>query len=490
MNTGCPAEFDLQTNFHANAEISLSRRLELFGPPHCLLVMNKMFRGQFWRKLGWTAAAISAGFSSLAQTNSNHLSITNPPPAPRRPSIILILADNIGYGDLGCYGQKKIKTPNLDKLASEGIRFTSYYVGSPNDEASRASLFTGLEPRHIGASFSRPLPSDAETVAMLLQRVGYHNGLIGQWNLGDTPPVQPNAMGFNEFAGFLSQTHARDYFTDSIYRQDTSTGSNRVESLPQNWNGARGLYVPDLLGQAAGNFIRINQPTRVNHYRAFFLCLSYPIPYDGTPPDDSTYSAESWPQPEKDRATIITRMDENIGGVMAELSRLKAETNTVVIFMSIGGPQKEGATDPKFFESAGRLRGGAGSVYEGGIRVPMIARWPGRIKPGQVSDFVWAAWDLLPTLADIALTKPTAKTDGISVVPVLTGKGKVRSHESFGWESGQDGSDQAVRMGDWKIIRSGTNAPALYNLKTDIGEKDDVAAKHLEVVKKIEKALK
>lgn len=449
-----------------------------------------MNKSNFWRKLCWVVAALTAGFSSLAQTNSNRLSVTNPPPAPRRPSILLILADNIGYGDLGCFGQTKIKTPHLDQLASEGIRFTSYYAGSPNDEASRAALFTGLEPRNIGASFSHPLPADAVTVPMLLQSVGYHTGLMGEWNLGDTSPVQPNAKGFNEFAGFLSQTHARDYFAEDIYRQDTSTGSNTVESLPQNWNGARGLYVPDLLGQAAGNFIRINQPNRVNQYRAFFLCLSYPIPHDGPPPNDSTYSGESWSQPAKDRATMITRMDASIGDLLAQLSRLKADTNTVVVFTSIGGPQKEGAMDPNFFDSAGPLRGAAGSVFEGGIRMPMIVRWPGRIKPGQVSDFVWAAWDFLPTVADIALTKLTANTDGISVMPVLTGKGKVRKHESFRWESGPDGSDTAVRMGDWKMLRLGTNAPALYNLKTDIGEKEDVAAKHPEVVKKMEKVLK
>ena len=490
MDTGCPGEFDLQTNFQRNAQFLLSHRRELFGSSHCQLVMNKIFRGNFRRWLCCAAAALSAVFSSLAQTNKAHLSVTNPPPAPRRPGIILILADNIGYGDLGCYGQTKIKTPNLDKLASEGIRFTSYYTGSPNDQASRASLFTGLEPRHIGASFSRPLPTDALTVAMLLQQVGYHNGLIGEWNLGDTPPVQPDAKGFNEFAGFLGQSHARDYFSGNIYRQDTSTGSNRLEALPENWNGARGLYVPDLLGRAAGNFIRINLPTRVNHYRAFFLCLAYPIPHNSTPlPNDSTYAGETWPQSEKDRAELITRMDENIGGVMDALSRLKAETNTVVVFTSIGGPQQEGAMDPKFFNSAGPLRGGAGSVYEGGIRVPMIIRWPARIKPGQVSDFAWAAWDIAPTLADIAMKKPTTTTDGISILPVLTGKGKVKQHESFYWESNEDGVQQALRMKDWKMVRTRTNAPALYNLKADIGEKEDVAAKHPEVVRKMEKGL-
>jgi len=373
-------------------------------------------------------------------------------------------------------------------LASEGIRFTSYYAGSPNDEASRASLLTGLEPRHAGASFGHPMPGDAFTLATLLQKVGYQTGFIGEWNLGDTPAVQPNAKGFNEFAGFLSQAHARDYFTENIYRQNT-TGSNTLESLGENWNGARGLYVPDFLGEMAGNIVRLNLPNRLNHYRPFFLCLSYPIPHSGTPPIDSTYSGESWPQPEKDRATMITRMDENIGRLMAGLTKLRSDANTVVIFTSIGGPQQEGAMDPKFFNSAGPLRGGAGSVYEGGIRVPMIIRWPARIKPGQVSDLGWTAWDLLPTIADIALTKSPVKTDGVSILPVLTGKGKIKEHQSFLWQSDQDGLNQAVRMGDWKMVRSGTNAPALYNLKSDIGEKEDVAAKHPDVVGKMEKLL-
>lgn len=423
-----------------------------------------------------------------AQTNLVHTAATNAAPAPRRTSILLIVADNIGYGDLGCYGQTKVKTPNLDKLASDGIRFTSYYTGSPNDEASRASLLTGLEPRHIGASFSHPLPMDAITIATLLKEIGYHTGLIGEWNLGDTAPVEPDTKGFDEFAGYLSQAHSRDYFTENVYRQDTSTGSNRLKTLPENWNGAHALYVPDLLGEAAANFIRINKPNQVNHHRAFFLCLAYPIPHNTTPPKDSPYSGESWPQPAKDRAAMIAHMDDNIGRVLGELAKQKADTNTIVIFTSIGGAQQEGAMDPKFFASSGPLRGEAGSVYEGGIRVPMIIRWPARIKPGQVSDILWAAWDFLPTAMEIAFMKPPQKTDGISIEPVLTGKGKVKKHESFYWESSADSApeSEAARMGDWKIVRIGTNAPpALYNLKTDIGETNDVAAKNSDVIKKM-----
>lgn len=446
--------------------------------------MNYIFRG-ILRVGAFTAAACLSFASARAQTNTTHLSFTNPPPRPRRPPIILILADNVGYGDLGCYGQTKIKTPHLDELASEGIRFTSYYVGSPNDEASRASLLTGLQPRNIGASFSHPLPMDAFTVAALLQKAGYHTGFIGEWNLGDTPPVEPNTKGFNEFAGFLSQSHAIDYFTDSIYRQDTITGSNQlVNTLSKNWNNAHGQYVPDLLGEIAANFILNNLPNTLNHHQAFFLCLSYPVPHDGVPPKDSIYAGESWPQPEKDCASMITHMDENIGHVLDALSKLKADTNAVVIFTSLGGSQS-----PSFFKSAGTLRGEAGSVYEGGIRVPMIIRWPARIKPGQVSDFTWAAWDFLASAADIAVVPPPSeKTDGISILPVLTGRGKTNAHESFYWET-QENSQRAARMGDWKLVQAGTNAPALYNLKTDIGESDDVAAKNSGIVSGMRKLL-
>jgi arylsulfatase A-like enzyme len=448
--------------------------------------MNKISRGNFLRQLGCILLAFSGLATLRAQTNFNRASITNRPPAPRRPSIVLILADNIGYGDLGCYGQKKVKTPNLDKLAGEGVRFTSYYAGSPKGEASRASLFTGLEPRHVGASFRHPLPMDALTIATFLKEGRYHTGLIGEWNLGDTAPVEPNTKGFEEFAGFLSQSHARDYFTDNIYRQDTLTGSNRLEALPGNWNNARRIFLPDLLGNAAANFIKIHAPDRFNQYRPFFLCLAYPIPHDGISPKDSPYSAESWPQPEKDRAAMIAHMDEGIGHVLKALAENKIETNTVVIFTSIGGAQREGAMDPKFFDSSGPLRGEAGTVYEGGIRVPLIVHWPANIAPGRVSDFPCAAWDILPTIMDAALLEAPPKTDGISILPVLAGKGKAKAHESFYWESPDDGGQRAARMGDWKLVRIGASAPALYNLKKDIGEKLDLADKNPDVVKKLE----
>lgn len=421
--------------------------------------------------------------SSRAQTASSSDTATNRPAAPRRPNVVLIVADNIGYGDLGCYGQTKVKTPWLDRFASEGIRFTSYYAGSPQDELSRASLFTGLEPRHIGGSANHPLPMDALTVATLLKETGYRTGLMGLWNLGDTPPVEPNAKGFEEFAGFLNQSHARDYFTENLYRQEISTGSNRLVTIPDNLDYEKGKYMPNALGQMGANFLQYQAPNAMNHFNPVFLCVAYPVPHNGTPPKASPYSGESWPQSAKDRAAMVANFDKNVGLLMEALGVWKMETNTIVIFTSIGGAQQEGAMDPKFFHSSGPLRDEAGSVYEGGIRVPLIIRWPAKIAPGQVSDFACAAWDILPTLMETAFMKPPEKTDGISLLPVLTGKEKPKAHESFYWESNDSEKQKAARKGDWKIVQIGANTPALYNLKTDIGETNNVADKNPDVLK-------
>jgi arylsulfatase A-like enzyme len=330
---------------------------------------------------------------------------------------------------------------------------------------------------------------DALTVAALLKEVGYRTGLMGEWNLGDTAPVEPNTKGFEEFAGFLSQSHARNYYTDTLYRQETVSGTNRVVALPENWESGQGRYTPDFIGEMGISYLKYRVPDRFNRFASFFLCLSYPVPHDGPPPHKSPYDSTSWPQPAKDRAAMISHLDTSIGRVLETLGHYKMETNTAVIFTSIGGAQQEGAMDPKFFDSSGPLRGRAGSVYEGGIRVPLIIRWPARIKPGQVSDFPCAAWDILPTAMEIAFQKPPQKTDGFSLIPVLTQKGKTNVHESFSWESQENGPQQAARMGDWKIVRLGTNAPALYNLKTDIGETNDVAGQNSEVLKKMKNLL-
>ncbi len=449
---------------------------------------------------GWSAVSIAtmallSATTLSAQTSTNLVSLTNVlsqaqrPPAPRRPSIILILADNTGYGDLGCYGQTRIKTPNLDKLASEGIRFTDFYVASPEDAPARAALLTGIEPRHAHTGFNQSLASDAMTVAEFLRQFGYHTGLIGVWGLGDVGALTPGKKGFDEFAGFLSEAHARDYYTDRIWRHDPKTGyDDLAPEFPEN-ETKHSVYVPDVLGTAAVNFIRNNKPDEFNRYRAFFLCLAFPIPHDGPVPMDSRYSGEPWPQAQKNRAAMISRMDEAIGRIMGTLEQLKIQTNTAVFFTSVNGPKKEGGMDPKFFDSTGPLRGMQGSVYEGGIRVPMIARWPARIKPGQISNLAWCGSDFLATAAEIGLVAPPEKTDGISVLATLVGREQKRSHETFYWESRQNELQQGARKGEWKGVLIGTNSFELYHLNMDIGEKQNVAEKNPKVVAEMKKLL-
>jgi arylsulfatase A-like enzyme len=326
------------------------------------------------------------GFCLLAATNpasaADTITITNRPPAPRRPNIIFILADDLGYGDLGCYGQTKIKTPNIDKLAAEGIRFTDFYAGSTVCAPSRCALMTGLYTGHarIRGNANVPLASGDLTVAELLQGSGYHTGLIGKWGLGNEGTTGlPEKKGFDEVLGYLDQTHAHDYYTDHLWRYDPGSPYEGEATYFENSGGKKVLYMPDLFSAAATNFIKINKPTTLNHQRSFFLYLAYTTPHANNEeknrtgngmqvPSDAPYSDEPWPQPEKNKAAMITRMDTQIGALMARLQELKIDDNTLVFFSSDNGPHKEGGNDPKFFESSGGLRGIKRDLYEGGIR--------------------------------------------------------------------------------------------------------------------------
>jgi arylsulfatase A-like enzyme len=263
--------------------------------------------------------------------------------------------------------------------------------------------------------------------------------------------------------------------------------------LEPNLNGNKGLYSHDYFSMAASNYVRISK------YGSFFLYLPYTIPHANNElkakgmevPSDEPFTKENWPQPEKNKAAMITRLDHDIGMLMAELKRRKIDDNTVVFFTSDNGPHKEGGVDPEFFKSSGPFRGIKRDMYEGGIRVPMIVRWPGKIKPETVSDQVWAFWDFLPTAAEIAGVKPPSNIDGISMLPTLLGQKQTNQHEFLYWEFHEKGSKQAVRMGDWKAIRLEVGKPLeLYDLKTDPGETKDMAAAHPDIVTKIEKYLK
>lgn len=424
----------------------------------------------------------------------------------RKPNIIFILADDLGYGDLGCYGQSRIKTPNIDKLARQGIRFTDCYAGSTVCAPSRCALMTGLHTGHNrirGNGARLALAADDVTVAELLQKAGYHTALVGKWGLGDEGSTgTPGQKGFDEFIGYLNQTHAHDYYTDHLFRHDAKTGFDGREELPENRADKKGLYVPDLFTMAATNFVRINKPDSSKGYRPFFLYLAYIIPHANDEegqrsgngmqvPSDAPYGNESWPQVEKNKAAMITRMDGDIGKVMELLQKLGIDDNTIVFFTSDNGAHKEGGVDPKFFQSSGKLRGIKRDLYEGGIRVPMIVRWPGKIKPDQVSNQVWAFWDFLPTAAEIAGTKAPERIDGISMVQALLGQTQTNQHDFLYWEFHERGFQQAARMGDWKAVRPKADEKLeIYNLKTDISEKENVAEQNPEVAAKFESYFK
>jgi arylsulfatase A-like enzyme len=437
------------------------------------------------------ALMMAAGHASAAVVLTNRFQLRRP---PGKPNIIFIMADDLGYGDLGCYGQKKISTPRIDQLAADGIRFTSCYAGSTVCAPSRCALMTGLHTGHarIRGNANVSLEASDLTVAEILKKAGYRTGIFGKWGLGNEGmPGTPNKKGFDEWRGFLDQTLAHNYYPDYIWANEEKI------RLPQNENNQKGQYVHDMFSVAAVNFIRINQ------YRPFFLYLAYTIPHANNEafratgngmevPEQRQYAGEKWPEPEKNKAAMISRMDLHVGKIMETLQTYGLDQDTIVFFTSDNGPHKEGGNDPKFFESQGGLRGIKRDLYEGGIRVPMIVRWPSKIKAGTVSDFPWAFWDFLPTAADIAKVKLSEKMDGISVLPALLGnEEEQKPHEFFYWEFHEGGSKQAVRMGDWKAVRLAPGKPVeLFNLRTDLAESENVAAKNPAVVAKIDEYLK
>jgi arylsulfatase A-like enzyme len=424
------------------------------------------------------------------------LTNNSPRPLPRRPSIILIVADGLGYGDLSSYGQTKFQTPNLDRLAAGGVRCTSYYAGGTVGSPARAALLLGRDPEHLQqrADEEVPLAADDITVAKTLKQSGYHTGLIGGWELGnDNTSGAPWNQGFDEFAGYFNPGAAENVYADYMWRYDPAAHFQGKTGVYENAGGKNGQYIPDLFTTMSANFIANNQPDRFNHFRPFFLVLNYTIPGagNGRVPTDAPFSEEPWPQLEKNRAAMITRLDANIGQLLDQLKQRQMESNTVIFFTSNSGLQTNGGFNPKFLQSAGPFRGGGGDPYEGSLRVPMIVRWPGRIPAGQVSDFTWAAWDFLPTATAIALIEPPAGTDGISILPALLGQTQTNRHEFFHWQLQGRNVWHTVRMGDWEAVQPKTGDPLeLYNLKTDPGETHNVADQNPDLITRFQGILK
>ena len=412
-------------------------------------------------------------------------------PDPKCPNVIFILSDDLGYGDLGCYGQKKIKTPNIDRIAAEGMRFTQAYAGCTVCAPSRCSLMTGLHTGHStirgNGSPEVPLRADELCVAEVFKAAGYSTALIGKWGVGENGTSgAPNKKGFDFFFGYLTQVAAHNYYPPFIWR------NTEKFPLEGNADGKKGVYTHDLFMNEALKYVRENRE------HPFFLYLPLTIPHannEAKPngmqvPSDAPYADETWPPVEKNFAAMITRMDSGIGTLMASLKELGIDERTLVIFTSDNGPHNEGGHNASFFNSGGPLRGIKRDLYDGGIRMPAVARWPGRIAAGQVSDQVWAFWDFLPTMSELLGQKPPANIDGVSILPALLEQKNVERAPLY-WEFHERGFSQAVRKGDWKAVRPGLQKPLeLYDLNKDISEKNDVAEQHPDVMAQMETYLK
>lgn len=414
---------------------------------------------------------------------------------PDKPNIVFILADDLGWGELGCYGQKKIRTPQLDRLAAEGGRWTQFYAGNAVCAPSRCSFMTGKHPgrahvrsnQELKPEGQLPIPDAAVTVAELLKARGYATAAIGKWGLGGPGSEgDPNKQGFDLFYGYNCQRHAHSYYPDYLWRNQ-----QRVPLDGKTWTH-------DLLEKEALDFVRANKE------KPFFLYLPFTIPHVAMQvPDEALDDYQDWedppyvggkgytphPRPRAAHAAMITRMDRSVGRLLALLAELGLDKNTLVVFSSDNGSiDGTGGHDLKFFAGNGPLRGQKGQLYEGGIRVPLLARWPGRIAPGSVNEAPGANWDLLPTFCAAAGAETPKDVDGLDLLGP-------KRHEHLYWEFPSGGGQQALRLGNWKGFRNGLQKGELtplqlYDLAADVGETTDLAAKHPEVVAKIEQLMK
>jgi arylsulfatase A-like enzyme len=434
--------------------------------------------------LGWLTLGLLSPVE-LAAADPVPISIQRRRQNPR-PNLILIVADDLGWGDLGSYGQTRIRTPHLDRLAAEGMRFTQAYAGNTVCAPSRCALMTGRHSGHgrIRSNAQVPLLPDDVTIAESLRAVGYKTFAIGKWALGwEGTTGHPNRQGFDEFMGFLEQLDAHNYYPPRIWRNDDAL------DLPGNAGGARNEYVGDLFTTGITNAVRISVP------KPFFLYFAPTLPHANNErgtngmehPGAGRYAREPWPLPERGKAEMISLLDDAVGQIVAALFRYQLQQDTLIFFTSDNGPHAEGGVKPDFFGSSGPFRGYKRDQYEGGIRVPLIAWAPGRIARGTTNATPVAAWDFLPTLAELARAPVPPGLDGLSFAPLLKGQPLTRRHEYLYWEFHERGYQQAIRADDWKGIRLQPGGPLeLYNLATDPGETRNVAAEHAEQVQRLE----
>lgn len=434
--------------------------------------------------------------------------------ADDRPNVIVFLADDLGWGEVGCYGQTKIRTPNIDQLATEGMRFTQHYSGSPVCASSRCTLMTGL---HTGHAYVRgnkemggwgpdepegqlPLPEETVTLADVLKTRGYATAVVGKWGMGGPGSSgAPNAQGVDFFYGYLCQRVAHNYYPTHLWRngeKDMLAGNEwfsahqRVDTAPADYAQYAGeTYAPQRMLEEAVAFIERTDD------QPFFLLYASPIPHvalqvpdadlDGYPAewDEKPYLGHRGylphPRPRAAYAAMVSFFDSAIGTILEAVERSGRTGETIVMVTSDNGPTFNGGSDSTFFESAGPFRGLKTKLYEGGIRVPLVVRWPGQVEPGTVSDHLCAFWDYMPTIAEAAGAEVPERLDGASLLPVFTG-GAPQLDRVLYWEYARG---QAVRVGKWKAVRPrGKTELELYDLESDIGESTNVAADHPDVV--------
>lgn len=436
----------------------------------------------------------------------------------RKPNIVLIVADDLGYGDLSCYGQKLFTTPNIDRLASEGLRFTSHYSGAPVCAPSRSALMTGL---HTGHTFVRgnkevqpegqwPLPANAFTLMEMLKHAGYTTGAFGKWGLGyPGSEGAPENQGVDRFFGYNCQRLAHNYYPAHLW------DNTKKVMMPGNSGVSRNDYAPEVIHEKALQFLEENKDN------SFFLFYPMIMPhaelvaparymerysgkylpekkYDGVDAGEEEFRNGpygSQPEAHAAFAAMIHLMDEQVGSIMEKLKSLGLDENTLIMFTSDNGPHLEGGADPDYFDSNGIFRGYKRDVYEGGIRVPMIARWTGMIAPGRVTDHASAFWDIMPTFAELIDVRIRGKIDGVSFLPTLKGdNNKQQSHDYMYWEFHEQGGRRALRQGDWKLVQYNVNKSPngkfeLYNLRQDPSEQNDLAGNFPDRVKSMQKTL-
>jgi len=441
----------------------------------------------------------------------------------RKPNIVYLLADDLGYGEVGCYGQEKIKTPHLDQLAAEGMRFTQHYSGAPVCAPSRCVLMTGRHLSHAYIRGNKPvmpegqwaIPDDAVTIPELLRPLGYATGCVGKWGLGPAASTgDPNAQGFDLFYGYICQRVAHNYYPTHLWLNGQKhlldnrafSSKTRLKEAPDSYAQFYGNeYAPDRMISAALAFIRRSKDA------PFFLYVPFVEPHVAMQPpaewvdmypeewDDKPYLGNRGylphPRPHAGYAAMISHLDNHVGRIVALIDELDLAEDTLVMFSSDNGATHDvGGADTKFFNSSGPLRGRKGSVYEGGLRVPTIARWPGTVAAGVTSDHVSGFQDVMPTLVEIAGGPAPGGIDGISFAPTLLGEGEQQQHDYLVWEFFGYGGLQAVRAGKWKAVRRKLRKEPtpieLYDLSVDLAEANDVAASHPEVVARMDRIMR